>query len=225
MIGINRAKRREFVNTTVSKSRIAIFIAIGIMVGLLLAPTSGLSHVGGAVAHLWNDHIKPKADARYPTLNDLRSGGGPSVHYGNLTNVPLDGLVKTTSINASCTGAADPGESFVKIGDIGSFSKEASTSTIQVTFNGRLHIDSLDGGFGAEFELRVNDQAPTDGRARALVRENVDTGASMMGTFSGLAIGSHMVSMWVRTPSGTGTGAKFDPGCWSTDHVVVNEFR
>jgi uncharacterized protein YfiM (DUF2279 family) len=27
--------------------------------------TPAMSHVGGTVGHLWNDHIKPRADARY----------------------------------------------------------------------------------------------------------------------------------------------------------------
>ena len=192
-----------------SKWRIAIFTVVGVMIGFLLAPTSVYSHVGGTVLHLWNDHIKPKADARYPTRDQLTSNGGAGIHYGNLTNVPSDGLLKTTSINGDCgNDVSGVGASFVKIGDIGSFAKEASNSIIQVTFHGRVDIDEITGGTKAIFELRVDDAAPSDGRARGLVAAEVDTDLSMTGVFRGLSPGAHDVSMWVQVPNGTGNGAK-----------------
>ena len=48
--------------------------------------------------------------------------------------------------------------------------------------------------------------------------------ASMTGFFTGLSTGSHTVSISVRTSQGNGSNAMVDPGCWSTDHVVIKEF-
>jgi hypothetical protein len=40
-------------------------LALGIAIGTMMVATPAGAHVGGTVGHLWNDHIKPKADARY----------------------------------------------------------------------------------------------------------------------------------------------------------------
>jgi hypothetical protein len=47
--------------------RTATVLAIGVAIGSALVATPVSSHVGGTVTHLWNDHIRPKADARYYT--------------------------------------------------------------------------------------------------------------------------------------------------------------
>lgn len=46
--------------------RVAL-VAIGVALGTTLTATPVYSHVGGTVAHLWVDHIRPLADNRYPT--------------------------------------------------------------------------------------------------------------------------------------------------------------
>jgi hypothetical protein len=41
-----------------------VILLAGILIGLfLLAPVA--AHVGGSVGHLWRQHLRPKADARY----------------------------------------------------------------------------------------------------------------------------------------------------------------
>ena len=47
--------------------RTAALIAMGVMLGSVLAAPPVSSHVGGSVAHLWTQHIRPKTDARYHT--------------------------------------------------------------------------------------------------------------------------------------------------------------
>ena len=47
--------------------RTVALVAIGIAIGSGLAATPVSSHVGGTVAHLWNDHLKARTDARYYT--------------------------------------------------------------------------------------------------------------------------------------------------------------
>jgi hypothetical protein len=50
-----------------------LFVTVGIAAGSLLAATPVYSHVGGTVTHLWRDHIRPRADARYVTKLEARS--------------------------------------------------------------------------------------------------------------------------------------------------------
>jgi hypothetical protein len=44
--------------------RTAAVLAMGVAIGTVLIATPAASHIG-TVTHLWNNHIKPRADARY----------------------------------------------------------------------------------------------------------------------------------------------------------------
>jgi hypothetical protein len=50
------------------RRRSLLTLAIGLVIGVIVAAQPVGAHVGGTVQHLWRDHIRPKADARY--LND-----------------------------------------------------------------------------------------------------------------------------------------------------------
>jgi hypothetical protein len=98
----------------------------------------------------------------------------------------------------------------------------------ELTFNGRIFVGSFTSGTGAVFELRVDDVPSTIGRARANLRTAQAGGGgvpvSITGIFSGLAAGPHTASMWVRTSAGGAANqALVDPGCWSTDVLIVKE--
>jgi hypothetical protein len=45
--------------------RAVALLAAGLAIGVTMMATPAMSHVGGTVGHLWKDHIKPRADARY----------------------------------------------------------------------------------------------------------------------------------------------------------------
>jgi hypothetical protein len=44
-------------------------LATGVAIGVAIAATPAASHIG-SVTHLWNHHIKPKADARYVNASE-----------------------------------------------------------------------------------------------------------------------------------------------------------
>lgn len=138
------------------------------------------------------------------------------------------GILSTTVLTASCPPAVDPGTTYIKIANIGTFNKLEDVSTIEATFNGRIRAASATGS-GLVFELRIDDTATTNGRARASLKAS-ETGiegvqSSITGIFTGLSAGSHTVSLWVRASAGTAVDAMYDPGCWSTDVVIVKEIR
>lgn len=137
-------------------------------------------------------------------------------------------LLGTTVLDVRCEGKDIFSTDYKKILDVGTFTKLDSDSLVDLTFNGRISIESLT-GTGARFELRVDDSATTNGRARANIKSS-EAGingiwVSMKGIFTGLDAGSHTVSIWVQASTGTGTDAYVDPGCWSTDHIVIMEFK
>ncbi len=143
---------------------------------------------------------------------------------------PTTGLLRTTAIPVTCESVATFSGTYVKIADLGTFNKQAADSTIELTYSGRLYVQSLTSSNGAVFELRVNNTPTATGRIRALVRSNEVGGtgvnAVMNGVVTGLAAGTHTVSIWVQAANnGSGTDAITDPGCFSSAQVLVKEMR
>jgi hypothetical protein len=70
--------------------RAVTLVATGAVIGAVMLATPAGAHVGGTVGHLWNDHIKPKADARYlqNTVRVVQSGG--TVAAGSFDSQTVD---------------------------------------------------------------------------------------------------------------------------------------
>ena len=137
--------------------------------------------------------------------------------------------VVTTVFTNNCKILASFDESWAKITDFGTFTKLKAGSAIEVTYNGRIAvIDPLNAN-GARFELRVSNAPTSNGWARAAFKAaevgNDGIPVSITGIFTGLGSGAHTVSIWVQAvPFGSGTRAFLDPGCWSSDHIIVKEY-
>jgi hypothetical protein len=121
------------------------------------------------------------------------------------------------------------GNSYVKLADLGTFSKLHGSTPIEVVYQGRIAVVGTIGGTGVHFELRIDNVASTVGRARANIKK-AEAGSdgipvSITGYFTGLSQGNHTVSMWVSDTYGTSTDVMLDPGCWSTDVAIVKEFK
>jgi hypothetical protein len=78
--GTNRGLRRW---------RAVALLAVGMTIGVVMVATPAGAHVGGTVGHLWNDHIKPKADARYA---NAVSGTDKAKNADKLDNVDSSGF-------------------------------------------------------------------------------------------------------------------------------------
>jgi hypothetical protein len=138
-------------------------------------------------------------------------------------------IIRYTVLTVGCASLSAFSSTYTKIGDIGTVTKMDATSDLEVTFEGRIHATSVT-GTGAHFELRVDNVATTNGRARANVKASETSYAdgvpvTITGLFTGLATGSHTVSMWIAASSGTGTYAAVDPGCWGDDHLILREIK
>lgn len=138
-------------------------------------------------------------------------------------------VVVAQVFDVNCTSLAAVTPTYAKLLDLATFSVQSPDALVEITFNGRIFVGSFASGTGAVFELRVDDAATTQGRARANLRASEAGGhgnqATITGIFTGLAAGNHTASMWVRTSvSGAGTQAMVDPGCWSSDALIVKEY-
>jgi hypothetical protein len=135
--------------------------------------------------------------------------------------------IKVSIINVNCSSIASFSSTYVKIADLGTVTKIDATSKLEITFNGRITANTIT-GTGAHFELRVDNNATTLGRARANIRTSEAGGSgipvSITGIFTGFGVGSHTISIWVKG-STSGTTAMVDPGCWSDDYVIIREIK
>jgi hypothetical protein len=119
---------------------------------------------------------------------------------------------------------------WTKVGDIGTFTKTWAGSVLEVTYSGRLGLNSWgSGATGADFELRVDNVAVPSGRARATIvpSDSTSYGAPgpMTGIFTGLSTGSHTVSVWVYPYGGSGNYPTVNPGAYAGAHLVIKEFK
>lgn len=65
-------------------------LAVGVTIGIAMVATPAGAHVGGTVGHLWNDHIKPKADARYLQNTIVITKTSGSITPGNFGSARAD---------------------------------------------------------------------------------------------------------------------------------------
>jgi len=149
---------------------------------------------------------------------------------GSLTGAASGSLLAATNLAVSLTSLASvPANSWTKIGDIGSFTKQAA-SLVEITYNGRLCVGSWgSGATGADFELRIDGAAAVNGRARATIgltdSSTMGVPVAMTGIFTALGAGAHTISIWVNGYNGTLTSVQVNPGNFNAAHVVVNEFK
>jgi len=149
---------------------------------------------------------------------------------GRLSAAPtLQPAVIAQVIEPACPSSITATSTYGKVADLGTFEVQASGSLVEVTFHGRLYAGSTD-GTGLQYELRVDDAESASGRVRGVLKQEemgggVGRSVSMGGFFEGLSAGTHTVSMWARVANGTtAASVMYDPGCWSSDHVLVKEY-
>lgn len=137
--------------------------------------------------------------------------------------------IRFTVFEPNCvTLASVPSGAWTRIASLGTLSKIDATSRLEITFNGRINAQSFT-GTGAQFELRLDDIATTNGRARASMKTSEAGGTgvsvSITGIFTGYGAGNHTISMWIYSYYGTATYAGTDPGCYYSDHIIVREIK
>jgi hypothetical protein len=91
--------------------RTTTVLTLGVVIGTVLMATPAASHIG-SVTHLWNTHIKPKADARYVKLSTM----APGTTLRGVYNVECDGTVCEGG-EMNFTLAAAPTAHYINTGD------------------------------------------------------------------------------------------------------------
>jgi len=137
-------------------------------------------------------------------------------------------MVAVTVIDVPTYYLAEVSSDFAKIADIGTFTKHSTGSLVELTFSGRIYMTEYSvQSIGAIFELRVDGNVSSIGRARASLRTSETSfggvPVSITGMFTELSEGDHTVSMWVRTVLGSGSAAFVNPMNFPTDVLIIKE--
>jgi hypothetical protein len=136
--------------------------------------------------------------------------------------------MKITVLNIP-TAAKDLKGVYVKIADVGVFQSENGSSLLEISHQGRLYVQAVQGNDVVYFQLRVDDQPGMEetGQYHLTKREsNQEIPASFAGYWQGLAAGKHTVSIWAKagTSQGSATGATMDYLSHPDNLVIVKEY-
>ncbi len=137
-----------------------------------------------------------------------------------------EGSTFTTALQLTCLCQATlPAGVYTRLGDIGTFTKRSATSLIELDYSGTIYSASFTGN-AVRFEFRIDNNPTAKGTMRAVSHDAGNyEGVSAGGVFPNLAVGTHTVSIWaLPTNNGTAGQTCIDPGCFSSDQVIVKEY-
>lgn len=180
-----------------NKGRTGALLVSGLVVGSLLFTPAG-AHVGNRVNHLWKQHIRPKADNRYPP---------------RITRLQYQGSDADATV----------GDSYELLRTVGNFNKAKGGTRVLLTWN--AHASTA--GSYCEFQLRVDGRKDTGSRsnnyegdsAGNAVLYGAESPVSVTARFPNLSSGSHSVEIWVR---GSATSCSLNRGNFG-QQVLVEE--
>jgi hypothetical protein len=141
----------------------------------------------------------------------------------------LSGLVfalptyyKFTSLNYNSITATTAWTKLVTTSGTHSFTTTTPGSVVEVHVNSNFMVGTLSGANGVMFQVRVDDLAPYYETEGVIRTSNTTEFLSIFAAFPNLATGSHTVSLWARTYSGTATSVLADPEGWN-GAIIVKE--
>ncbi|MCP4709743.1 MAG: hypothetical protein GY869_14060 [Planctomycetes bacterium] len=111
---------------------------------------------------------------------------------------------------------------WTKIKDYLTFTKDNAATDIEVTMNTRIRGGTFVGATGVMFEIRIDDNSTTLDNKGSIIVSNSQEFNSLIAVFQGLSAGNHTVSIWAKTNSGTSNGIIIDPGGYG-GKILVKE--
>lgn len=141
------------------------------------------------------------------------TGSGLCKKSENEISWPAGPFLPNYFVSSDLNTFVNLGDTFTKIGDYITFTKERDDTVVEVILNSRAGSGTFGGGAtGVVFEVRVDGARPTLGNQAAITTSNTKDFISIFAVFDGLPAGQHVVSFWGFAPFGTSSGASLDPG-------------
>jgi hypothetical protein len=143
---------------------------------------------------------------------------GPAGPQGPTGPQGLAGASVYSTFFPTCfTGIAGPiTTTYESAGTLGTFNKAAAETNIELTYMGHVRVDAVSNV--VEFQFRVDDAPPLGNMPSGLLfspQAAQFTYTPMHAVFTGLAAGTHTVTLWIRIINGTASDASVNPGCFN----------
>lgn len=115
---------------------------------------------------------------------------------------------------------------YQKIDDYLTFTKNSAETDIEITVNTSVNLGTFTSANGVLLQIRIDGTIiPTYGvKEYGITDQNAKTHISMYSVYTGLAAGSHIVSIWAKSNAGTCTNVLLDSGGWGGT-ITVREGR
>lgn len=183
------------------------------LVATILATSMGLSYAAVTIPYTFTSGTAAKAADVNANFTALKNAVDPLqisnyVQFSNFCNGYITASSTTaTKLNTTATSH--------------SFTKANANTKIEVTVNSRFAAGTFTTATGISFEIRINDAATKYvGNTGAITTSGGNEFISMYAVFTGLAAGTHTVSLWAKTNAGTSSSVLADPGCWGGSIIV-----
>jgi len=135
----------------------------------------------------------------------LVSDADGNASWKNGRKYTISSGLNTTSINATST--------WTKIDDFVSFTKDNAATDIEVVMNTKAKVGTFAGGaLSVQYQIRIDNNSTTLSNEGAISVSGGSDFISIIAIFQGLSAGSHTVSVWAKTNTGTSNSVYLDPG-------------
>jgi hypothetical protein len=193
--------------------RTAAVLALGVAIGTVLVATPAASHIG-SVTHLWNAHIKPRADTRYVNVNELKQLGMLRAQKdagAGGTTVTAGGRVQVNSVSISTSRAGFlviSGHAFINSDEAAPTSyvlvPKVDGTNANATGWGSTFFSGADLAGGERFELSYTTAYPVAAGAHTVTQD--------VGPFGGTATyfynNNELVVQWIPAAGNQGVVAR-----------------
>lgn len=133
-------------------------------------------------------------------------------------------IKRTVLVQAVFAGDAAPSGTFTQLASVGTFTKQAAANVIKVTWNGHARALNATSGF-CDFQIRIDGAAPDDNAGRAVTggTNTFGTPVGVTALFSGLAAGSHTVTVFDRGSVAAGGSCDINPGQFPETFLIEEQ--
>ena len=121
--------------------KLVALLAAGVAIGVMMVGTPAGAHIGNSVSHLWNQHLRPKADKRYVNESELLSA----------------------VVNADGTIARGNGVTAVVTAGTGNYRVEFDRNVRQCAYVGTIGLSGASGTSAPGFITVVGDALSVNG--------------------------------------------------------------
>jgi len=195
-----------------------LYIAPGGNVGInTLSPVAKL-HVNGNVA------ITDGTQADGKVLTSDAAGNASWQPATVLTTIPFNGKIISSL-----------GTTPVQMPILGSFTKNLTSTKVQVIVQTHIHVSDLVATNSVMFEVRLNGNQPVSNTGRVhYFKDNNNTfnvpdyqSVTIIAEFPTLSAGSYNVEIWVNAVNagGTASNATVDSGNFGASNIIIKEYK